>query len=180
MSSRNLLAFLQALLFLAIGILACVFSHRILHLFHYLVSGLLFFTGGVELYLYFSWKNYLDPQNPQFKIGVLTLVAAILIFLVPERSLVFICVVWGSLSILKAVNEWNRLIQQKLQGERIFLPAFVSLVELVLGIILILELTNAIGHHIVWLGISIINMGVNSLLSFFRTQTVMEKEQFYP
>lgn len=158
-----------ALLFIALGAAACVFSDSIATSFHYYAGSVVGFVGIIIIFIYFKRKEYTEPYNNHFIIGAVNVVIAILIIAVPDRSMKFICVIWGAWSVLKAIFELNRLLQLKFnENKRILIKSIFAILELVLGVVLLLELTNALGHHIILLGMSFITGGMKVLVSLYK------------
>ena len=147
-------------IFILLGLMTCIFANRMVSVFHYIVGGVILITGSVRLFCYFHSHAYEDPANNHFIVGMVDIVIGILIVAVPGRSMIFICLVWGVWSVVKAILTMNRLIQQRLQGYHVTVKVIIAMIELVLGITLMLELTNAIGHHILLLGLTFIVGGI--------------------
>lgn len=166
-STLRIVEILLAVCMLVLGCVACLFSHEIAESLHYIIGGLMLAAGMLLCIRYFLHKEYLDSGNVQFVLGLIGLVLGVLIVSVPARSLVFISVVWGAWSVVKAIHELNELVQKRLQGEPIFFKTIFSIAELVLGTVLLMELTEAIGHHVILLGCSFISHGLRNLGALF-------------
>lgn len=157
-----------ALLMIILGAVTIFFSKSISHYLHWIVGVILWGISLMLFVLYFHYKEYVNPRNGEYMLAWFLLVAGILIVSVPSRSIVVISVIWGLWSIVKSVRELNEQIQLKRQHKRILFKTLISLFELVMGTILLMELTDeAIGHHVVILGISFISHGIQDLNAVF-------------
>ena len=163
---EKLARLLLAALYIVFGLISCFYAEPLAHIFHYIIGVMVGLSGILGLFVYFTKKCYLDKENKDFIENVLNIVVAILIIAAPATSAIFICVVWGISSILKSILELNHLIQEKLLGRRILWKSVFCCIELGLGIVLLLELTNAVGHHILLLGISMVSIGLRNFFAY--------------
>ncbi len=168
MSRLEKLEWLMAVAFLILGVGAVCFSSEVATYIHIIIGVTLMGSGLFLGSKYFFRKLYSDPTNIYFVMGMLAIVLGILTVSVPGRSLVAISVIWGAWSVLKAIHELNQLVQVRLHGGHVILKALSSVVELVFGMVLLMELTEAIGHHVIILGISFLSHGVRMIIDLLQ------------
>ncbi len=165
--SRNV-DILIALMMIALGMVTIIFYHHISVYLHLVVGALLIIFATVIFYRYFHLKEFSNPANGDFMVACIMIVISVLVMSVPKRSILAISVIWGLWSVLKGVKELNEDIQFKLQGRKIFWKVALTLFEIVMGTILLMELTSdAIGHHVIVLGISFLSHGLKDLNAVF-------------
>ena len=79
----------------------------------------------------------------------------------------FVCVLWGILSIVKAAFGIDKCVKLRMKGGRGAYKFLFDFIELTLGIVLLPQLTDALGHHILFLGAALTVYGLEYLLRFW-------------
>ena len=149
------------------GVVFCWNSERIAESIHLYIGAALILNGIALSFLFFWRREYYKPQSRMLRIGLLLTSAGIVVSCSHHYSQFVICIVWGIISIVKSSWEIDHLVKERSLRLRVWIQAAFSLTELVLGIILLLELTGGIRHHVLFLGISWIADGTERLLEFW-------------
>lgn len=159
---------LLALIMLLLGVVTIVFSHHISKYLHWVVGSILWLSAILLFFIYFHYKEFVDSKNGEYMLAWFLIVIGVLVVSVPSRSIIAISVAWGIWSIIKSVRELNEEIQLIRERKKVFFKTLFSLFELVMGTILLMELTDeAIGHHVIILGVSFISHGIKDLNAVF-------------
>lgn len=157
------LGFLSMLL----GMFFCWQADHITEWIHIYAGIALVLNGVVFTVLFFFRKEYYNAQSRTLQIGLVLIAAGTVILCTPHDSKLMICIIWGIFSIIKAVLEIDHLVKERSMEMRVWVQAAFSLTELILGIILLLELTHGISHHVLFLGISWIVDGIERQLEYW-------------
>ena len=134
----------------------------------HLYAGAALMVNGVTFTFLFFWrKEYYNLKSRTLQIGLILIAAATVILCTPHDSKLVICIIWGIFSIVKAVLEIDHLVKERSLAMRVWMQAAFSVTELVLGIILLLELTHGISHHVLFLGVSWVVDGIERQLEYW-------------
>ena len=162
-TQKPVLLLLLAIAGLAAGLTLILLGGRRIDVFHYIV-GAFFFAAAVVSFI----SAYLLRDKPNYRvaIGVMLIALSFLTVLSPH-SPVFVCVLWGILSIVKAACGIDKCVKLRMKGGRCAYKFLFDFIELTLGIVLLLELTDALGHHILFLGAALTVYRLEYLLRFW-------------
>lgn len=112
--------------------------------------------------LYCIEKQYNNEKSKKFIFGAIHIAFGIIAIALDSEYINFLCLMLGVYGIIDASYKIDKEIKNYSKWLSIF-RICVSLIDFTLGIILILELSNAIGHHMMFLGISLIIEGLQSI-----------------
>lgn len=161
--AKPVLLLLLAIAGLAAGLTLILLGGRLIDVFHYIVGAFSFASAVVS---FISAYLLRDKPNYRVAIGVMLIALSFLTVLSPH-SPVFVCVLWGILSIVKAAFGIDKCVKLRMKGGRCAYKFLFDFIELTLGIVLLLELTDALGHHILFLGAALTVYGLEYLLRFW-------------
>ena len=162
-TQKPVLLLLLAIAGLAAGLTLILLGGRLIDVFHYIVRAFSFASAVVS---FISAYLLRDKPNYRVAIGVMLIALSFLTVLSPH-SPVFVCVLWGILSIVKAAFGIDKCVKLRMKGGRCAYKFLFDFIELTLGIVLLLELTDALGHHILFLGAALTVYGLEYLLRFW-------------
>ena len=162
-TQKPVLLLLLAIAGLAAGLTLILLGGRLIDVFHYIVGAFSFASAVVS---FISAYLLRDKPNYRVAIGVMLIALSFLTVLSPH-SPVFVCVLWGILSIVKAAFGIDKCVKLRMKGGRCAYKFLFDFIELTLGIVLLLELTDALGHHILFLGAALTVYGLEYLLRFW-------------
>lgn len=162
-TQKPILLLLLAVAGIAAGVTLVLLGDRLTEVFHYVVGGFSFALGIVSFI-----SAYLLRNQPNYRVamGVVLIALGFLTVLSPH-SPVFVCVLWGVLSVIKAAFGIDKCVKMKMKGGHCAVRFLFDFAELALGILLLLELTDALGHHILFLGVALTVYGLEYLLRFW-------------
>ena len=155
------------ILSMLLGAFFCIETDHIAEQIHLYAGAALMLNGVIFSFLFFWRKEYYNAKSRTLQIGLLLIAAATVILCTPHDSKLVICIIWGIFSIVKAVLEIDHLVKERSMEMRVWVQAAFSLTELILGIILLLELTHGISHHVLFLGVSWIVDGIERQLEYW-------------
>ena len=155
-TQKPVLLLLLAIAGLAAGLTLILLGGRLIDVFHYIVGAFSFASAVVS---FISAYLLRDKPNYRVAIGVMLIALSFLTVLSPH-SPVFVCVLWGILSIVKAAFGIDKCVKLRMKGGRCAYKFLFDFIELTLGIVLLLELTDALGHHILFLGAALTVYGL--------------------
>ena len=155
------------ILSMLLGAFFCWQTEHIAEHIHLYAGAALVLNGIVFAFLFFWRKEYYNSKSRTLQIGLLLIAAGTVILCTPHDSKLVICIIWGIFSIVKAVLEIDHLVKERSYEMRVWVQAAFSLTELVLGIILLLELTHGISHHVLLLGVSWVVDGIELQLEYW-------------
>lgn len=141
-----------------------IFSSSIALYINVMLGVILVIMGAFLGYGYFRLGKYRNRNDYSFIISMLFITAGVFAIATPERSFRMIGILWGLLSVFKGIWGINSQVGRKLDGERILLPLCSSLLELVMGLILLIELSSeAMSHHVILLAVTLFADGLGML-----------------
>lgn len=154
--------FFSSLLILA-GIPCLAFTEHVYTALPYLVGGVLIALGGNDIIRGFRNKEFLTKETRQIANGVINLLLGAVILLNRADADNAIGSIWGFLGLVKGCGLLNIAIYHCARHERFLLKALHSVVEIVLGILLLAYPYHAVRHHVLILGLELVLLGVQKL-----------------
>lgn len=161
------LLYLWSSLSMLVGILLVVCADRLWDVFHYIMGGALCVIALCSLAIGIADGCYRNDRDRTVLKQTLLLALGVLVLASPHSPL-FVCVVWGAYSIVKSAMEFQSIAHSFSLRQFRFLRLGLTVAELVMGILLLLELTDALGHHITFLGGTFLIQGLNYLVLAIR------------
>ncbi len=148
------------------GAFMLAFSSAIASYINVVLGVILFLIGGFMSFGFFSRKKYQNSKDYTFVIALFLASAGVFSIATPERSTIIVGVLWGLMSVSKGVFGINSQIGRKVNGEKILIPLLSSVIELVMGLILLIELSQeAISHHVILLSLTLMADGLGMMTS---------------
>lgn len=142
--------YIKALLFFLLGLFVIIFRNNVISYLNFIVGPVIILSALDELIfkiiinLKFSEEHKFHLHTP-----ISMLILGIIITILHEKTLEFVCIIWGCISIVEETKEINHFFAEK--KKNIFL-LIRSVIGLVLGIILILDPLEHVLLHIIILG----------------------------
>ena len=149
------------------GALLVAFAPHLDDFFHIIIGSTLCLLSSVSLFWGISHGNCKCHEDFTVTKNSILLAIGIIILASPHSQLIT-CVIWGIYSIFKSANELQSIVHAFYLRKYRILRLSLTIAEMALGILLLLELTDGIGHHIVFLGVTFIVQGINYIIVAIR------------
>lgn len=159
-NTTYLLLHIWATLSIFSGALLVVFSSHLDDFFHIIIGITLCALSSFSLFVGISHGNCKKDSDSTVTKNSVLLAIGVIILASPHSQLIT-CVIWGVYSIFKSAAELQSIVHAFYLRKYRILRLSLTIAEMVLGILLLLELTDGIGHHIVFLGITFVVQGIN-------------------
>lgn len=148
-------AIVASLLFPVIGIACILVPEGIMNFLPYLLGGLMLIVGAADLI-----TDLTDPNKEAGHISqgsdIVMIVVGGMLLVKGAAMLTLVGVVWGFIGLNKAAGEIDEAFHAIRAREPFLLLALSSIIEVVLGTLLIASPLENIEHHVLLLGIELI------------------------
>ena len=149
-----------AFLLIILGCICVFFTDRFYEKLPLLLGEVMVALGTVDVIRGFCTGEYKKKETKLTSNGIVNLLVGIVMLRLKSDSYILIGAIWGTLGLLKGSEELNKAICA-IAGKEPFVRELLSaVIELVLGILLLLEPDGNLHHHIVILGLELIVHGV--------------------
>ena len=144
------------IILLAVGIFCILFPTTFCDFIPLIVGVSMILVGAFGIFVGFETKNYKVPEISGIGDSVVLTLLGLVIVISHNASLLLIGVIWGLLGLGKGAKEINTFIFRLLNKENFIFPLVIGILEIIFGLILILEPTEHIAFHVVILGINMV------------------------
>ncbi len=144
------------IILLAVGIFCILFPTTFCDFIPLIVGVSMILVGAFGIFVGFETKNYKVPEISGIGDSVVLTLLGLVIVISHNASLLLIGVIWGLLGLGKGAKEINTFIYRLLNKENFIFPLVIGILEIIFGLILILEPTEHIAFHVVILGINMV------------------------
>ncbi len=154
--------------FVVAGILLILFPHKIANFAGYIVGALALGFGVTKVINYFSKTTVKRVTVFGLTIGILSAIAGIYIITKPYIVSDFIVSVFGVIILVDGILKMKNAIELKKSGMEKFLSILItSLIEILLGIVFILNPGLTLGTMLRIVGGVLVFAGISNLITFF-------------
>lgn len=154
--------FFCSLLILAGGMCLIITDHVYAAL-PYLVGCVMIVLGGNDIIRGFCRREFLTKETRQIANGTVNLLLGAVILINRADADNVIGSIWGFLGLVKGADMLNTAIYQCARHKPFVLKSVHSVVEIVLGILLLAYPYHAVRHHVFILGLELVLLGANRL-----------------
>ena len=144
------------IILLAAGIFCILFPTTFCDFIPLIVGVSMIIVGAFGVFAGFETKNYKVPEISGIGDSVVLTLLGLVIVISHNASLLLIGVIWGLLGLGKGAKEINTFIFRLLNKENFIFPLVIGILEIIFGLILILEPTEHIAFHVIILGINMV------------------------
>lgn len=163
MSKRGLLItifdWFSAFLFLATGIVVLILRHNASVYDHIILGSVTLIVGFVKIATYFMSCAFKDPKDISIIVGG-AMVALGFIFIFSDYDIASLCFGWGILEIVASGIEIHQKSQMIKHEPLSIVEVVIAVGSLAFAIILCIKTTDALNGHLIFLGISLILLGI--------------------
>lgn len=154
--------FFSSLLILA-GIPCLVFTEHVYTALPYMIGVVMIVLGGNDVIRGFWKAEFLTKETRQIANGVINLLLGAVILLNRADADNVIGSIWGFLGLVKGCDMLNTAIYLCARHQHFAIKALHSVVEVVLGILLLTYPYHAVRHHVFILGLELVLLGIHKL-----------------
>lgn len=152
-----------AVLQTSLGVLCMLFTEQIHSLFPFALGLLMTATGICDIYRGVVTQEFRQAETKLTARGIVTLILGCVIVYHHRESDPIIGAIWGSIGIMKGTETLNLAIYKYSAGISYIGKMVHGGVELLLGILLLLDPLTAVEHHLFILGIELVAVGIQAV-----------------
>ncbi len=155
-SIEKIAAFRVRILLLAVG-LFCIFLPTLFLEFVPVIIGSAMAMAGL-FGVISTWHARAFRYTSMSMIGesIVLMLLGLTFLVTQDTSLLMIGVIWGLLGLSKGAKEINTFLYRLANKENFVFPLVMAILEIIFGLVLILEPTEHIAFHVVILGINMV------------------------
>ena len=176
--SAKLISIIISICFVAFGIvLLCLpdMSGRIIGI---ALGTLTAVFGCAKLAGYFSKDLFRLAYRYDLQLGIAAVVTGILIAVFPDRALIAVCVIFGTVLLIDGLFRSSTAIEAKKFGIRPWSAILASAIATcTIGILLMIFPTYGVQAGAIMLGIAMITEGVSNLITVLTTVKIIKHQQ---
>ena len=150
---------ITAIVVWSVGLLFLFITEKIHRLFPYIASCILILAGTFDVYRGIKTKEYQNAETKLLANGIVYLILGFAILYHREESAYMIGALWGVLSVVKGSEALNTAFHQVYLKTHFVKELIRAAIELLLGILLLIDAPSSIPHHISLLGIELLLVG---------------------
>lgn len=155
---------LFAILLILLGIACMAFTELIHALFPFILGILMQAIGICQIYRAIMLKEYENEETKLTSNGIVMVILGGVILYHYRDADPIIGAVWGVIGLAKGSETLNLAIYQGCKKKPYIRQSIHGLVELVLGILLLIDPDEAVRHHVFILGIELCAVGLQSVI----------------
>lgn len=152
-----------AILQTALGVLCMLFTEQIHSLFPFALGLLMTATGICDIYRGVVTQEFRQAETKLTARGIVTLILGCVIVYHHRESDPIIGAIWGAIGIVKGTEALNLAIYKYFAGKSYMGEMLHGGIELLLGILLLLDPLTAVEHHLFILGIELVAIGIQAV-----------------
>ena len=150
---------IAAMIFAGIGSLLLFWPEQIYEIFPYIASSFLLFAGSFDIFRGIKTREYASEETKVLANGIVYIILGFAILYHRKNSDHIIGALWGILGVLKSSEELNSALHKAYLKKPFGKKLIRALVELLLGILLLIDAPAALQHHIFLLGVELLLVG---------------------
>ncbi|MGN0906340.1 MAG: DUF308 domain-containing protein [Bullifex sp.] len=162
MKTKRTSDLLQGFLLMLCSVVMLCFRSAITSYINIVLGIILIIMGLFVSFGYFHFRKYNNTNDHSFIIALILVSSGVFSIATPARSFIIIGILWGLISVLKGIFGINSQIGRMIKGEKFLFSLLSSALELVMGLILLIELSNeAMSHHVILLSFTLFAEGLS-------------------
>ena len=152
-----------ALLQTILGLLCMVFTQQLHALFPFILGFLMVMSGSCDIYRGLVTGEFRQAETRLTSQGITTAILGCVILYHYRNADSIIGAIWGIIGLTKGTETLNRMICQLTTGQPFVKELIHGGIELLLGILLLLDPLTAVAHHLFLLGIELVAVGLQAV-----------------
>lgn len=138
------------------GLLCLIFTEHIYRVLPFVLGFTMIALGSVQVWIGFQTKEFRDIETKITANGMVFVLLGIIVVWNYARADFIIGAIWGAIGVIKGTESLNLAISGIARRTR-FAPDLIRCVaELALGILLLLDPSSKLQHHVFFLGLELI------------------------
>lgn len=150
---------IAAVCFSVIGLLLLLVTNRMYAVFPYMAGIFLLLMGSFDVIRGIKTQEYQDAETKLIANGIVYTILGIVILHVRNDSEYMIGALWGVLGVIKSSEALNISLHQMYLKKPFLKELLRAVIELLLGILLLLDARSSLQHHIFLLGVELLLVG---------------------
>lgn len=148
-----------AVIFIIVGLLFLLVTNHMYAVFPYIAGTFLLLIGSFDVVRGIKTQEYRDAETKLLANGVVYVILGLVILYHRNDSEYMIGALWGVLGILKSSEALNISLHQMYLKKQFHKELIRAIIELLLGVLLLLDARASLKHHIILLGIELLLVG---------------------
>lgn len=148
-----------ASLLMVVGIICVFYTEHFQKLLPILLGSIMMTLGIFDIIRGVKTGEYKKRETKLTSNGVVNLILGIVILYRQSDSYIIIGVIWGTLGLIKGSEELNKAICSMSEKSPFIKEMIGAVVELILGLLMLIEPIANLHHHIILLGLELIVTG---------------------
>lgn len=148
-----------ATIFIVAGLLFLLMTEEIYNLFPYTVGAFFLVVGGFDVFRGIRTKEYKITETKLLANGIVYLLLGAVILYHRHESEYIIGALWGVLGIIKGSEALNTALHQMYMRVRFWKELLRAAIEMLLGVLLLIDAKATLKHHVFILGIEMLLVG---------------------
>ncbi len=145
------------------GVACMLFTEQIHSIFPFTIGLLMCATGACDIFRGVVTQEFRQEETKLTAQGIVTLVLGCVILYHYRQSDSIIGAIWGSIGIMKGTETLNTAIFKHSSGIPCIGTMAHGIIELILGILLLLDPITAVKHHLFILGFELVAIGIQAV-----------------
>lgn len=148
-----------AVIFIAAGLMFLLMTEEIYKFFPYTASGFLFVVGGFDVFRGIRTQEYKIAETKLLANGIVYLLLGAVILYHRHEAEYIVGALWGVLGIIKGSEALNTAIHQMYIRVRFGKELLRATIEMILGVLLLIDAKATLKPHVFILGIELMLVG---------------------
>ena len=162
----NIVHIFSIVFYIVIAVLAFIIAYKDINDGRIMLAVLILLSSVPHLLIYISDRRRLS----YLIIGLVGLAFGILFLATPIFTADEICMVWGCIDICRGLTEIINVAPHVRKEKKELLEIAISLGDIVVGVLLIIHMSDGLVLHLTYLGIAFILSAIKNLLEFIFAQ----------
>lgn len=151
------------IVYILVGLVCIFFSEYIMPAIPYIFGTLQCLVGLLAIIKYFVKKKYTDNESALLVWAGINIAVCLVFILHHELGLDIFALFWGIHAIINAVECFHKILYSISAKQKWLMFLIEGLIELVLGVMLLIEFSEGLATHIVILGVYLALIGLFGL-----------------
>lgn len=157
---KNIPETITSIVYLLVGLFCIFFSELVMPAIPYIFGTLQCLVGALAIIKYFVKKKYTDNDSALLVWAGINIAVGLVFILHHELGLDIFALFWGIHAIINAVECFHKILYSISSKQKWLTFLIEGLIELVLGVMLLIEFSEGLATHIVILGVYLALIGL--------------------
>lgn len=163
------IAYILGGLLILVGIVCLFLTHQLYHYLPIVLSVILVAMGIVDIIRGFHTGEYKRRDTKLTSDGFVLILIGVIMLCFQDKSYMMIGAIWGTIGLLQGSEALNKTICSIADKTPFVRELLTAVVELTLAILLLLEPGGDLHHHLILLGLELVETGILYIIAVHRT-----------